>query len=48
MKAAFADSRGWRRLMQNCFAADFSWDRAARDYLTWFERLEGQCATQVA
>jgi starch synthase len=48
MKAAFADSRAWRRLMQNCFAADFSWDRAAHDYLTWFERLEGQRAPQVA
>ena len=48
MKAAFADSRAWRRLMQNCFAADFSWDRAARDYLAWFERLAGQRATQVA
>jgi len=48
MKAAFADSRAWRRLMQNCFAADFSWDRAARDYLAWFERLKGQRATQVA
>ena len=48
MKTAFADSRAWRRLMQNCFAADFSWDRAARDYLTWFERLEGQRTTQVA
>lgn len=48
MRAAFADPRGWRRLMQNCFAADFSWDRAARDYLTWFERLEGQRAAQVA
>jgi len=48
MKAAFADSRAWRRLMQNCFTADFSWDRAAREYLTWFERLGGQRATQVA
>jgi len=29
----------WGRLMDNCFAADFSWDRAASEYLGWFKRL---------
>ncbi|HEY6419573.1 MAG TPA: glycogen synthase GlgA [Candidatus Binataceae bacterium] len=37
--AMFKNGPQWRRLMQNCFAADFSWDRAAREYLGWFERL---------
>jgi starch synthase len=29
----------WRRLMANAFAADFSWERSAHDYMDWFERL---------
>jgi len=29
----------WSRLMGNCFKSEFSWDRAAREYLEWFERL---------
>ena len=29
----------WGRLMDNCFAADFSWDRAAREYIDWFNHL---------
>ena len=29
----------WQRLAANCFAQDFSWERAARNYLTWFEAL---------
>lgn len=39
MVNAFKNPPGWRRLMQNAFAADFSWERAAREYLSWFERL---------
>jgi starch synthase len=35
----FRTPKQWRRLMDNCFAADFSWSRAAREYLEWFERL---------
>jgi starch synthase len=35
----FADSAGWRRLMDNCFAADFSWEVSARRYLQWFDEL---------
>jgi starch synthase len=26
----------WRRLMSNCFQADFSWSDTARQYLDWF------------
>jgi starch synthase len=36
---AFRDDTNWRRLLGNCFHANFSWDRAAREYLEWFERL---------
>ena len=39
MVAMFRDRVTWRRLMQNCFAADFSWERAARQYVEWFARL---------
>jgi starch synthase len=35
----FHDDTHWRRLMGNCFHANFSWDRAAREYLEWFARL---------
>jgi starch synthase len=36
---AFRDDTHWRRLLGNCFHANFSWDRAAHEYLEWFERL---------
>jgi starch synthase len=39
MVAMFRDRATWRRLMANCFASDFSWDRAARQYVEWFSRL---------
>jgi starch synthase len=35
----FHDPPRWARLMDNCFAADFSWARTAAEYLRWFERL---------
>jgi starch synthase len=35
----FADRKAWRRLMDNCFAADFSWTVSARNYLRWFDDL---------
>jgi starch synthase len=35
----FHQPQSWRRLMDNAFAADFSWSRAARQYIDWFERL---------
>jgi starch synthase len=39
MIAMFRDRATWRRLMANCFASDFSWERAARQYVEWFARL---------
>lgn len=35
----FRAPKQWRRLMDNCFTADFSWSRTAQEYLEWFERL---------
>jgi starch synthase len=29
----------WRHLMGNCFAADFSWAHAARQYIDWFDQM---------
>lgn len=34
----FADRPAWEALRHNAMAADFSWSRAARDYLALFER----------
>lgn len=45
--ATYADHRQWRQLMTNCFAADFSWDRSAREYLDRFERLIAERASQT-
>jgi len=39
MTETFRNPPAWRRLIENCFAANFSWDRAARTYLEWFVRL---------
>jgi len=39
MVKVFADPPLWRKLMANCFRADFSWSRAAAAYLEWFEKL---------
>jgi starch synthase len=36
----FREARQWKRLMDNCFKADFSWARAAGEYLKWFELLQ--------
>jgi starch synthase len=35
----FHDPPAWRRLMANCFAADFSWSSAAVRYMELFEQL---------
>ena len=40
----FADRAAWRRLMDNCFAADFSWTVSAGHYLRWFDDLRRACA----
>jgi starch synthase len=34
----------WQRLMDNCFKADFSWARAANQYLGWFARVRSERA----
>ena len=39
MTAMFRNQNAWRRLMANCFASDFSWEHAARQYAEWFSRL---------
>jgi starch synthase len=39
MVATFGERAKWRRLMQNCFKSDFSWGRAAGQYVEWFRRL---------
>ncbi len=39
MISLFRTRSQWRKLMANCFAADFSWDKSARTYMEWFERL---------
>lgn len=40
--AVFKNPALWRTLMKNCFAADFSWQKAARQYLDWFARLSSE------
>ncbi|MGD0290306.1 MAG: glycogen synthase GlgA [Candidatus Binataceae bacterium] len=37
--AVYGRPSQWSRLMGNCFKSEFSWDRAAGEYLEWFERL---------
>jgi starch synthase len=39
MIATFRDRKAWRKLTANCFAADFSWEHAARKYASWFSDL---------
>ncbi len=39
MTATFRSPSKWRQIMVNCFACDFSWDRAAQSYLQWFRSL---------
>jgi len=39
MVATFKQRATWRKLMANCFASDFSWEWAARQYVEWFTRL---------
>jgi starch synthase len=39
MTTTFSNRKAWQRLMANCFAADFSWERAAREYAAWFSSL---------
>jgi glycogen synthase len=39
MISTFRNREQWRKLMANCFAADFSWERSARAYMDWFGEL---------
>ena len=39
MLSLFKKRELWRKLMANCFAADFSWEKSARIYMDWFEKL---------
>ncbi len=38
----FGNRARWRQLMDNCFKADFSWAKTARQYLDWFNRFHPQ------
>jgi starch synthase len=44
----YRNPQAWMRLMANAFAADFSWARAAREYLDWFARLRFERAEQAS
>jgi starch synthase len=44
MIKVYRDRGAWQRLMANAFAADFSWERAAKSYLDWFEKLRRELA----
>ncbi|SRR5579885_103466 len=48
MRETFNRAAAWKRLMQNCFAADFSWDRAARNYMDWFSSLRSGSKMEAA
>jgi starch synthase len=41
-RAAFADSAGWRAIMQAGMAKDFSWRVSAAEYARLYERLGAQ------
>jgi starch synthase len=43
--STFRDPPLWRRLMDNCFNAEFSWSATAREYLDWFGRVHSQRAS---
>ena len=40
--SAFGDRPGWRRLVGNGMAKDFSWDRSAREYVALYARARGK------
>jgi starch synthase len=44
MIRVYSDRAAWQRLMANAYAADFSWERAAKSYLDWFEKLRDELA----
>lgn len=44
---AYADRARWRRLMRAAMAIDFSWDKAAREYLGWYAALGAQAGRNL-
>ena len=38
----YADADAWARLVQNAFAADFSWDRSARRFIDIYRQVSGR------
>lgn len=40
--AAYRDKDQWRGLMQNAFAADFSWDASAKQYLSLYKQASSR------
>jgi starch synthase len=42
----FGDPAAWRRLMANCFAADFSWSAAAARYMELYRQLVAEQAAR--
>jgi starch synthase len=42
--ATFRNRAAWRKLMANCFAANFSWEVAAQKYADWFKDLRKERA----
>ena len=44
--AVYGRPNKWSRLMGNCFKSEFSWDRAAGEYLEWFKEFGGRHAAR--
>jgi len=44
MTGTYRNASRWQRLVDNTYACDFSWDRAARAYIRWFEELRAKSA----
>jgi starch synthase len=44
--AVYRRPNQWSRLMSNCFKSEFSWDRAAGEYVEWFERLRHESGSR--
>lgn len=37
--AYYKHTKLWKKLVQNCLSCDFSWDKAADEYNTWYKRI---------
>jgi len=38
----YGDKKNWRKLMRNCMACDFSWDKSAGKYIALYEKLRDE------